>query len=163
MRAPLRILPLLALLAVAAGSAHAAAVTNLWVRKTGGDPKASTAANWSLGHAPRADEVAVFSPRHPTAAIWDAAAPKEIGGLVLSRGYVAVVTVETSRGGPLQSLRVHGDVARIETDSEGFELATARRFEIAFALRKEGFPYVTLDLEGFRSGSMDEPLLNKQA
>ena len=110
MRAPLRILPLLALLAAAAGSAHAAAVTNLWVRKTGGDPKASTAANWSLGHAPRADEVAVFSPRHPTAAIWDAAAPKEIGGLVLSRGYVAVVTVETSRGGPLQSLRVHGDV-----------------------------------------------------
>ena len=60
-------------------------------------------------------------------------------------------------------LRVHGDVARIETDPAGFELAAARRFEIAFALRKEGFPYVTLDMEGFRSGSMDEPLLNKQA
>jgi len=60
-------------------------------------------------------------------------------------------------------LRVHGDVARIETDPDGFELASARRFEIAFALRKEGFPYVTLDLEGFRSGSMDEPLLAKQA
>ena len=60
-------------------------------------------------------------------------------------------------------LRVHGDVARIETDPDGFELASARRFEIAFALRKEGFPYVTLDMEGFRSGSMDEPLLNKQA
>ena len=59
-------------------------------------------------------------------------------------------------------LRVHGDVARIETDPDGFELASARRFEIAFALRKEGFPYVTLDMEGFRSGSMDEPLLNKQ-
>ena len=60
-------------------------------------------------------------------------------------------------------LRVHGDVARIETDPEGFALAAARRFEIAFALRKEGFPYVTLDMEGFRSGSMDEPLLSKQA
>ena len=60
-------------------------------------------------------------------------------------------------------LRVHGDVARIETDPDGFELASARRFEIAFALRKEGFPYVTLDMEGFRSGSMDEPLLDKQA
>ncbi len=58
-------------------------------------------------------------------------------------------------------LRVHGDVARIETDANGFELAAAKRFEIAFALRKEGFPYVTLDLEGFRSGSMDEPLLMK--
>lgn len=60
-------------------------------------------------------------------------------------------------------LRVHGDVARIETDPEGFDLASAGRFEIAFALRKEGFPYVTLDLEGFRSGSMDEPLLAKQS
>ena len=60
-------------------------------------------------------------------------------------------------------LRVHGDVARIETDPEGFELVTARRFEIAFALRGEGFPYVTLDLEGFRSGSMDEPFLMKQS
>ena len=55
-------------------------------------------------------------------------------------------------------LRVHGNVARIETDPEGFELASAKRFEIAFALRNEGFPYVTLDLEGFRSGSMDELL-----
>ena len=60
-------------------------------------------------------------------------------------------------------LRVHGDVARIETDAEGFELAAANRFEIAFALRKEGFPYVALDMEGFRSGSMDEPLLMKTA
>ncbi len=59
-------------------------------------------------------------------------------------------------------LRVHGDVARIETDPEGFELAFAKRFEVAFALRKEGFPYVTLDLEGFRSGSMDEPFLLKE-
>ena len=59
-------------------------------------------------------------------------------------------------------LRVHGDVARIETDPDGFELAAARRFEIAFALRKEGFPYITLDMEGFRSGSMDESLLMKQ-
>ena len=59
-------------------------------------------------------------------------------------------------------LRVHGDIARIETDSGGFDLASARRFEIAFALRKEGFPYITLDLEGFRSGSMDEPLLLKE-
>jgi len=56
-------------------------------------------------------------------------------------------------------LRLHGNVARIETDAEGFELASARRFEIAFALRQIGFPYAALDMEGFRSGSMDEPLL----
>ena len=57
-------------------------------------------------------------------------------------------------------LRVHGNAARIETDPDGFELATAKRFEIAFGLREAGFPYAALDLEGFRSGSMDEPLLN---
>ena len=57
-------------------------------------------------------------------------------------------------------LRVHGDAARIETDPKGFELASARRFEVAFGLRQAGFPYAALDLEGFRSGSMDEPFLN---
>ena len=35
--------------------------------------------------------------------------------------------------------------------------------EIAFARRREGFPYDTLDMEGFRSGSMDEPLLRKHS
>ena len=59
-------------------------------------------------------------------------------------------------------LRVHGDVARIETDPESFELATEKRFEIAYELRRIGFPYTTLDLEGFRSGSMDEPFLNRE-
>jgi uncharacterized protein len=59
-------------------------------------------------------------------------------------------------------LRVHGDVARLETDPDGFELAAGKRFEIAFELRRIGFPYVTLDLEGFRSGSMDEPFLNRE-
>ena len=59
-------------------------------------------------------------------------------------------------------LRVHGDVARIETDAKGFELAAEKRFEIAFELRQIGFPYDTLDLEGFRSGSMDEPFLNRE-
>ena len=55
-------------------------------------------------------------------------------------------------------LRVHGNVARIETDAEGFDLAASKRFEIAFELRRIGFPYASLDLEGFRSGSMDESL-----
>ena len=59
-------------------------------------------------------------------------------------------------------LRLHGDVARIETDPAGFELASAKRFEIAFALRQAGFPYAAIDLEGFRSGSMDEPFLIRE-
>lgn len=52
-------------------------------------------------------------------------------------------------------LRLHGDVARIETDQERLLEAAARAGEIAEGLKKLGFLYVTLDLEGFRSGSMD--------
>ena len=52
-------------------------------------------------------------------------------------------------------LRVHGDVARIETDESGMELLLRRRSETVRKLQNLGFPYITLDLEGFRSGSMD--------
>ena len=53
-------------------------------------------------------------------------------------------------------LRVHGDVARIETDESGMELLLRRRSETVRKLQNLGFPYITLDLEGFRSGSMDK-------
>ena len=55
-------------------------------------------------------------------------------------------------------LRVHGPCARLETDPEGFRTVCDRRYEIGFELRRIGFAYASLDLEGFRSGSMDEPL-----
>lgn len=56
-------------------------------------------------------------------------------------------------------LRVHGDTARLEIDEGQMEEALKCRREITAALKKEGFTYVTLDLEGFRSGSMDIPIL----
>ncbi|MDR1065122.1 MAG: ATP-dependent sacrificial sulfur transferase LarE [Oscillospiraceae bacterium] len=57
-------------------------------------------------------------------------------------------------------VRHHGDIARIETDEEGFRL-----FEDGF-IRKNlytrfknlGFTYVALDLLGYRTGSMNEKL-----
>lgn len=52
-------------------------------------------------------------------------------------------------------LRLHGDVARIETDSENLEKAVALRGQLISRLKALGFVYITLDLEGFRSGSMD--------
>ena len=55
-------------------------------------------------------------------------------------------------------LRVHGPCARLETDEEGFRTVAERRAKIASELRRIGFAYTALDLEGFRSGSMDEPL-----
>lgn len=44
-------------------------------------------------------------------------------------------------------------LARIEVPPERFEDLVARRAEVVVAMREAGFRYVTLDLEGFRSGS----------
>lgn len=55
-------------------------------------------------------------------------------------------------------VRDHGDLARIEVPVTDFERAASARAEIADALRALGFRYVTLDLVGFRSGSLNEVL-----
>jgi uncharacterized protein len=48
-----------------------------------------------------------------------------------------------------------GDLARIEVPAERLEELVARRTDVVEALRGAGFRYVTLDLEGFRSGSQN--------
>lgn len=53
-------------------------------------------------------------------------------------------------------VRLHGEVARIEVQESQFLQAVNHKVEICKALRAEDFRYVTLDLMGFRSGSMDE-------
>ena len=53
-------------------------------------------------------------------------------------------------------VRHHGPVARIELSPADFPAALAYREEIVEALNTLGFAYVTLDLAGFRSGSMNE-------
>ena len=57
-------------------------------------------------------------------------------------------------------VRFHGDVVRIEIAPEELEralnLEMARRFTAIF--RGLGFRYVTLDLEGYRQGSLNEVL-----
>ena len=52
-------------------------------------------------------------------------------------------------------VRVHGNVARIEVDQEDMERLLAMREEVICHLKPLGYDYITLDLEGFRSGSMD--------
>ncbi len=55
-------------------------------------------------------------------------------------------------------VRDHGDLARIEVPASEIERAAARAGEIGEKLRSLGFRYVTLDLSGFRSGSLNEVL-----
>jgi uncharacterized protein len=57
-------------------------------------------------------------------------------------------------------LRVHGDIARIEVPTRmiGHIIENGRRQRLVAALKALGYSYVTVDLEGLRSGSMDEGL-----
>ncbi|MDM7940523.1 MAG: ATP-dependent sacrificial sulfur transferase LarE [Methanothrix sp.] len=55
-------------------------------------------------------------------------------------------------------VRWHGQIARIELSGQDMERASKIRDRIAKKLRELGFNYVTLDLEGFRTGSMNEEL-----
>jgi uncharacterized protein len=57
-------------------------------------------------------------------------------------------------------VRHHGDIARIEINPKEFTKITpdAIRKQITDELKKIGFRYITLDLQGFRSGSMNEQL-----
>jgi pyridinium-3,5-biscarboxylic acid mononucleotide sulfurtransferase len=53
------------------------------------------------------------------------------------------------------------DLARIEVGADRFEHVMTQRVEIVDAVREAGFRYVTLDLEGFRSGSHNLVLSRK--
>ena len=55
-------------------------------------------------------------------------------------------------------LRVHGDLARIETVPDAFDALLSHRGEITEKWRALGFSYVTMDLTGYRTGSMNEVL-----
>ncbi|MGI5906563.1 MAG: ATP-dependent sacrificial sulfur transferase LarE [Candidatus Pararuminococcus gallinarum] len=52
-------------------------------------------------------------------------------------------------------LRVYGDTARIEILPDDFHRMMELREDVIQYIKGLGFSYVTLDLEGFRSGSMD--------
>ncbi|MDR1328698.1 MAG: ATP-dependent sacrificial sulfur transferase LarE [Oscillospiraceae bacterium] len=55
-------------------------------------------------------------------------------------------------------VRVHGEAARIEVLNEEMDRFFDREFmsRTASAIKKLGFAYVSLDLEGYRTGSMNE-------
>lgn len=53
-------------------------------------------------------------------------------------------------------VRDHGDVARIEVEPENLRRLLEMRDAVSIALKQAGFSYVSLDLDGFRSGSMNE-------
>jgi len=55
-------------------------------------------------------------------------------------------------------VRYHDSIARLELEGDALTLAVTRRAEIVALGKQNGFTYVALDLEGFRSGAMNETL-----
>lgn len=57
-------------------------------------------------------------------------------------------------------VRIHDKLARIELDPDEFDkiMEKKTREEVYFALRGYGFSYVSLDLLGYRTGSMNETI-----
>ena len=52
-------------------------------------------------------------------------------------------------------VRVHREILRLELDKEAFTKFLEKQDTITEILKKVGTRYITLDVEGFRSGSMD--------
>jgi len=63
-------------------------------------------------------------------------------------------------GVPQVRVRCHGNIARIEIEKEGIKKFVNKNFcdKITKQLRQLGFKYITLDLEGYRTGSLNEIL-----
>jgi uncharacterized protein len=55
-------------------------------------------------------------------------------------------------------VRHYDDVARLEVPIDRLEHAVARRVEVVAAVQAAGYRYVTLDLEGLRSGNLNQAL-----
>ena len=65
------------------------------------------------------------------------------------------------RNKSIHAALAHGRMARIELQKPDMARAIDSSDEIAKMLKKIGFDYVALDLEGFRSGSMNEGSLKE--
>jgi pyridinium-3,5-biscarboxylic acid mononucleotide sulfurtransferase len=83
------------------------------------------------------------------------------GTPITQAGLQRVAAAETFlhvRGYRLVRVRDYGSMARIEVDPEMLERLAADREEVVSNLRELGYGHITLDLIGYRSGSLDEGL-----
>jgi uncharacterized protein len=55
-------------------------------------------------------------------------------------------------------VRHYGDLARVEIGAEEMARAFELRAQVVTAVRRAGYGYVTLDLEGLRSGNLNDAL-----
>ena len=87
--------------------------------------------------------------------------PEKLGMIDRAESKVREIMKGLAGGGPMPvdcRVRLHGDMARIEVPADWIErlAAPAVRARLDADLRAVGFHYVSLDLRGFRSGSLNE-------
>lgn len=82
--------------------------------------------------------------------------PEILDKIAAGEGYLKEIGFEEVR------LRLHGEIVRIEIPCEQMGRFLEKREEVTNRLKEAGFFYITLDMEGFRSGSMDEHLEREQ-
>ena len=59
-------------------------------------------------------------------------------------------------------VRCHGDLIRIEVDKKDIpKLINKHQSKIIKYLKRFPYNYITVDLEGYRTGSMNEPIKDK--
>ena len=73
----------------------------------------------------------------------------KFSSLELAEEYLASLGFANNR------VRLYDDVTRIEVEVDKFSLFFEKRIEIIEKFKDLGFVYINLDMEGFRSGSMD--------
>jgi uncharacterized protein len=59
-------------------------------------------------------------------------------------------------------VRHYGELARVELEPADLERAVTDRAAVVAAVRTAGYTYVTLDLEGFRSGNLNQALTSER-
>jgi uncharacterized protein len=103
--------------------------------------------------------------RHLGLAVWDKPAMACLSSRVphgvaitpeLLRQIEAAEDVLVELGFSQFRVRHHGDVARIEVPVEEMERAIGERERIVEGVKRAGYAYVTLDLAGFRTGSLTQ-------
>lgn len=78
--------------------------------------------------------------------------PEKLDRLEKAESFVRSLGFEKFR------VRDHSNIARIELEVSDFNKFIKEKLNVIDEFKNLGFSYVTLDLEGFRSGSMDEGL-----
>ena len=73
----------------------------------------------------------------------------KFSSLELAEEYLASLSFANNR------VRLYDEVTRIEVEVDKFPLFFEKREEIIEKFKELGFVYINLDMEGFRSGSMD--------